>query len=180
MRARKAPEALFAAKRPNPEPSTPGTAYACQPVSEATRSENLVAGFGPSCGKCSANQRRTSDARDPEVAICTHPWLGKLRDDGGPNCGSLRRCRRGDRAHSQSVLKPASIEDPPRAAYKGCVDRKALEFGRGLHELLRQLLKPDHHVALHPRSVRCHQREFLDTGVAVALEIIGLDRVGVR
>src|SRR5690348_14604259 len=56
----------------------------------------------------------------------------------------------------------------------------ALELGRGLHELLRQLLKPDYCVALRPWSVRCHQREFLDTGVTIALEVIGLDWVGVR
>jgi hypothetical protein len=50
--------------------------------------EGVVAGAGPSRGERSASRLRGADnARDPELAICSHPRLGEVRDDDCPSRG---------------------------------------------------------------------------------------------
>jgi len=57
-----------------------GTSTAC--------AKGVVPGAGPSRGRQSPSRVRASDnTRDPERAICAHPRLGEVRDDGCPVAG---------------------------------------------------------------------------------------------
>jgi hypothetical protein len=64
-----------------------------------------AAGAGPSRAKQSASRIQGADnVRDPDLAICAHPRLGEVRDDGWSSHGDLRGRRRRDRADSQTRL----------------------------------------------------------------------------
>ena len=54
------------------------------------------------------------------------------------------------------------------------------ESGRRFNELPRNLFKPGNHVAFRTSSAWCQQGDFLDAGIAIALQIVSLDRLGIR
>ena len=99
-------EALFTTKRQITKQSVSDLLPSVdQSVRKPAYTEGVVAGAGPLRGNRSATRLRGADnARDPELAICSHPRLGEIRDDGCPSRAGLRGCHRRDRADSHKRL----------------------------------------------------------------------------
>jgi hypothetical protein len=75
-----------------------GIPAARRPISAQTaRPENLASAARPYRRAQNFGQlRATADARDPDIAIRSHPILGEVRNDGSRSCRELRGCRRHD------------------------------------------------------------------------------------
>jgi hypothetical protein len=59
------------------------------------------------------------------------------------------------------------------------ISDRPLQLGSRFDELARHLFEPRNYLGLRGCLARAYQRNLLDTGIAIALQIIGLDRIGV-
>ena len=105
VRARQAAEALFTSKSPVTKPAVTESAAAVSNRPQATGAANNRRTSEKRCGSYSCgNTRAAVEAPDPAVAIFPHPLVGKIRHDGSPGGGALRRRDRRNQAHYPKLV----------------------------------------------------------------------------